>query len=360
MKRIAMMLLLVLACMSVEVVQAEKIKVAILTGQNNHAWFKDTPVLKNILDKAGLFETTLLISPDKKDPDKAAKWQAFKPAFDGFDVVILNYNEKSGGDVWPKHLQESFVAYIEKGGKAYSIHAANNAFNGWSEYEQMIGLLWRNKKAGKRVYFDADGKQQVMPAGEGPGSGHGRQHAYLVDTHDNDHPVFKGLPDQWMHAKDELYHGQRGPAENMTVLMSAFASKESGGTGVSEPIIWTVPYGEGLVMTNVMGHWWPNQETGQALACVGFQVVLTRSIEWLATGKVTLPMPDDFPTKDKVSMRELKPFEPLAYIYAKGVPGSDPLASCGCSIPTDPSAIPLLQQYAHTCEPIPGEDKAQR
>lgn len=313
-----------LGCVSAQA--QDKIKVGIITGQNNHGWMMDTPVLKNILDDAGLFETSLLISPDAKDPEKAQKWKTFKPNFAQYDVIVINYN----GEMWPDNIKQEFEGYINGGGKAYAFHAGNNPFNGWTEFEKMIGLLWRGNKDGKRLYFDADGNEQFMQAGEGPGAGHGRQHDYLVDTRDNNHPIFKDLPDQWMHAKDELYHGQRGPAENMTVLLTAFSDKQTGGTGVSEAIVWTIPYGKGTVLTNVMGHWWKNDKDGPALKCAGFQTIFIRSIEWLATGKVTTPKPDDFPTKDAVSMRELKTFEPLAFIYVPGVPGSDPLASCGC------------------------------
>jgi len=303
---------------------AEKIKVAIITGQNNHGWTLDTPVLKNILDEAGLFDTTLLISPDAKDPDKAAKWQQFKPAFSDYSVVIINYN----GEMWPDHIKTGFVDYIKGGGKAYVFHAGNNPFNGWTEYEQMVGLLWRKNNEGKRLYFDENGQQKIVQPGDGPGAGHGAKHAYVVKNLDPEHPVFTGLPTEWMHAQDELYHGQRGPAENMTILATAYSDPATKGTGVSEPLVWTIPFGEGLVLTNVMGHWWKNDATGPALQCAGFQTILTRSIEWLATGKVTQEKPADFPGKDAASLRELKPFKPLAYLY---VPDFAPFASASVS-----------------------------
>lgn len=334
---------------------ADKVKVAILTGQNNHGWMLDTPVLENILDEAGLFDTTILQTPDRNAKDKAQKWQAFRPDFDRFDVIVLNYN----GEMWPEHIKTAWLEYVSGGGKVFSFHAGNNPFGGWTEFEEMIGLLWRGNKAGKRVYFDDQGNKQVMDAGKGPGAGHGRQHPYVVDTHQADHPIFKGLPKRWMHAKDELYHGQRGPAENMNVLMTAYSDPKTGGTGVHEPVVWTIPYGKGTVMTNVMGHWWKNQKEGPALACAGFQETFTRSIEWLATGKVTQQVPDDFPTADQVSLRELKPFEPLAYIHVHGVPGSDPHASCDCTRPIDPTQVPAYAQYAESAQPVPGEAAAQ-
>ena len=39
----------------------------------------------------------------------------------------------------------------------------------------------------------------------------------------------------------------------------------------------------------------------EAMHCVGFVTTLQRGTEWAATGKVTLPLPKDFPTADKVS-----------------------------------------------------------
>jgi hypothetical protein len=44
--------------------------------------------------------------------------------------------------------------------------------------------------------------------------------------------------------------------------------------------------------------------TFDALHCVGFQTILARSTEWAATGKVTLPVPEGFPTLDKTSVIE--------------------------------------------------------
>lgn len=333
----------------------DKIQVGILTGQNNHGWMLDTPVLKNILDEAGLFETDIIQTPDRKDPGRAAKWRAFKPDFKQYDVIVLNYN----GEMWPDHIKAAWIDYVREGGDVFSFHAGNNPFHGWTEFEEMIGLLWRKNSAGKRVYFDDEGNKVIQEAGKGPGAGHGRQHAYLVDTKDNEHPVFKGLPDQWMHAKDELYHAQRGPAKNMTVLMTAYAEPKTRGTGVHEPVVWTIPFGKGTVMTNVMGHWWKNDQDGPALKCAGFQTIFTRSIEWLATGIVTTDKPKDFPTKDAISLRELAVFEPLAYIHVDGVPGSDPLASCDCSPQTQPGFVSAWAQFAEMLKPLPQEAIAQ-
>ena len=73
-----------------------------------------------------------------------------------------------------------------------------------------------------------------------------------------------------------------------------------GGTGKNEPIVWWVPYGQGKVVTNVMGH------VGglDCMKCVGFQVLLCRSCEWAATGQCTTPIPANFPKSDATSLND--------------------------------------------------------
>jgi hypothetical protein len=53
-----------------------------------------------------------------------------------------------------------------------------------------------------------------------------------------------------------------------------------------------------------MGHMWTGDNNFDALYCVGFQTILARSTEWAATGKVTLAVPEGFPTLDKTSVIE--------------------------------------------------------
>ena len=53
------------------------------------------------------------------------------------------------------------------------------------------------------------------------------------------------------------------------------------------------------MLTFLPGHIWAGQEDLRAFHCVGFRTLLQRCCEWLATGKVTLPVPADFPTADR-------------------------------------------------------------
>ena len=167
---------------------------------------------------------------------------------------------------------------------------ANNAFPEWAEFNKMIGLGWRGAGFGKRVTVDAAGKVLETPTGEGPGAGHGSQHDFSVVVRDREHPVMKGIPAEWMHVKDELYHGQRGPAASMHILATAYSDKKTNGTDAHEPMVWWIPYGKGKVFTTVLGH------AEYSMKCVGFQTIVNRGTEWVATGQVTLPVPAKFPS----------------------------------------------------------------
>lgn len=273
--------------------------VLFITGQNNHDWERTTPLLQGILNDSGLFDVTLSLTPPKgADPES---WDAWRPEFSAFDVVFLNYN----GEMWPEEVRTAFTNYIRGGGGALAQHASNNPFTGWAEFEEMVGLLWRDSDFGERLYLDEAGNGVRVPAGEGPGAGHGRLHNWQITTRDPDHPIMQGVPEAWMHSHDELYHGQRGPARNMNILASAYSSPDSGGTGMHEPMIWWIPYGEGKVLTFLPGHLWGRQEDTTALRCIGLRTLLQRSTEWLATGEVTTPIPDNFPGPDRVSVKEV-------------------------------------------------------
>jgi type 1 glutamine amidotransferase len=54
-------------------------------------------------------------------------------------------------------------------------------------------------------------------------------------------------------------------------------------------MIMTIDFGKGRVFHTPLGHADYSQE------CVGFITTFQRGSEWAATGKVTLPVPADFP-----------------------------------------------------------------
>jgi uncharacterized protein len=263
-----------------------KIKALIINGQMkyNHRWIHTTPVLWRLLQETNLFQTDIITTPPKEEP-----LDQFRPNFSNYDVVILN----NDGERWPKETETAFVDYIKNGGGLVVYHEANNAFPDWPEYNEIIGVGgWngRTEKHGPMVYWDGEMKLDNTP---GPGGAHGKQREYAIHTRAPEHPIMKGLPAVWMHAPDELYAKLRGPARNMEIL----ATGQSLLTNRHEPLLFTIRYGKGRVFHTCLGH------DEEKLRCVGFITTYQRGTEWAATGKVSIPVPKDFPTAEQVSIR---------------------------------------------------------
>lgn len=273
---------------------APPIRVMLLDGEQAgpyHAWQETTPYLKRMLDDAGIFQVDVVTAPPR-DGD----FSAFKPDWSKYQAVVANYDAPD--DRWPDRLKASFEQYVHDGGGFVSVHAADNAFPKWKEYNLMIGVGgWRgrNEKSGPHFYYQDD-KLVADPAPGFAGS-HGARHLFKVVNRVADHPITSGLPKEWMHVGDELYANLRGPGENMTVLSTAWSDPANRGTGHEEPILMVIAYGKGRIFHTVMGH------DLAALNCVGFMTTYQRGAEWAATGKVTQKGPRDFPLADKTSTR---------------------------------------------------------
>jgi type 1 glutamine amidotransferase len=266
-----------------------KIRVLLVDGQNNHNWRATSPILKEILDAPGKF--TLEVTSNLKKDDKPGSLSTvpFPPDLSKYDVVVSNYN----GAPWPAEFNKQLDERLKEGKIGLVIiHAANNAFGGWKEYNEMIGMGWRGNTFGERLKFDDKGKAIRVPKGEDQGSGHRYTGNFSVVVRDAEHPVTKGMPREWMHNRDELYDNMRGPILNVHMLATAYSK----GTMTHEPMIWTVSYGKGRVFHTPMGH------DVNSMKCVGFAATVQRGTEWAATGTVTIPLPKDFPTEKDVSV----------------------------------------------------------
>lgn len=296
-----------------------QIKVLILDGQNNHkVWPKSTLMMKQYLEETQLFTVDIYRSyytwngqdraeylplagvGETIDKDKPQPDPNFNPKFKKYDVIISNFGWNAAP--WPEKTQKRFEKYIQKGGGFVSVHAADNSFPEWKAYNQMIGIGgWggRTEKDGPYVYY-TDENELVIDHSPGKGGIHGPQHEFPVTIRVKDHPITQGMPTTWMTTQDECYAALRGPAENMTVLATSKDISGKAPTDRHEPSLMVLEYGKGRIFHTTLGH------EDYSMEGVGFIVSLIRGTEWVATGKVTLPIPDDFPTASEATYRKFE------------------------------------------------------
>lgn len=232
---------------------AEPLRVLVVTGANNHDWQWTAPEIAAVLRETGRFtvESTSTPARDLADRERLA----------GLHAVLLDYN----GPRWGDAAERAFLAAVEAGLGVVVVHAANNAFPGWSEYERLVGLCWRE------------------------GSGHGAYHPFDVHVVDHGHPITIGMADLRQHP-DELYHRLvPTPGATHRVLLAAFSDPKTGGTGRFEPMATAGVHGRGRIFHTPLGHTWSNQlPTRASWFDPQFRRLLARGTEWAASGTVTL------------------------------------------------------------------------
>ena len=152
-------------------------------------------------------------------------------------------------------MEARLVEFVRNGGGLVSYHAANNAFLAWPEYNDMIGLLWRDPAFGQGLAING-GKLTTIPKGQGLAPGHGPRHDFEMELLDANHPITHGLPKSWLHPSEQLTHGQHGPAQGLHVLTYAFSPVSQQG----EPMDWIRNYGKGRVYVTMLGHTWKNEQ----------------------------------------------------------------------------------------------------
>ncbi len=283
-------------------------KLMLLTGQSNkyHDWTKSAPLVKSYLEQTGLFTVDVVTSPPA-----GADMTKFSPKFSDYAAIVIVYE----GDEWPAATKAAFVTYMKNGGGLVSIHDTDNAFPYWKEWNEMIAVGgWgfkadgnigaRDVTAGPMIRW-RDGKMVLDEITPGTAT-HPARHDFPIVTRAPEHPIMQGLPASWIHASDEIYSQLRGPAKNVTVLATALADKTTHptATGENEPMLMTITYGKGRIFHTTLGHVSPNEKPPfTSLACAGFITTLQRGTEWAATGNVTQKIPADFPTAEKISVR---------------------------------------------------------
>ena len=309
--------IITLSLIFLSLITEAKIKVLIIDGQNNHVvWPKSTIMMKQYLEETGLFEVEIMrtrftwnaqrekdflplagvgetqnLEKPKADPD-------FSPDFNGYDVIVSNFGWNAAD--LPENTQKNLEKFMTNGGGLVVVHAADNSWPEWKGFNEMIGLGgWgnRNEKNGPYVYYTNDG-ELVRDDSKGNAGAHGPQHKIPITIREPDHPITKGMPQNWMTTKDECYAMLRGPAKNLTILATGKDMSGKAPTDRHEPILMVIDYGKGRVFHTTLGH------DDYSCESVGFIISFIRGVEWAATAKVTIPIPDDFPTAEKATSRK--------------------------------------------------------
>jgi len=277
---------------------AARIRVLILDGFSNHNWKLNTRLLRGILEPTDLFDVSVSTCPPQNDP----KWKDWRPDFSKVDVILQTCNDISQrpAPTWPDPVKADFVSFVKNGGGVFIYHSANNAFPGWPEYNDIIGIGWRKKSYGTALQMDERGNVTKIPPGEGIDTGHANRADVLVHNLGG-HPIHEGLPQTWKSPALEVYYSARGPANNLTVL--SFGQDPRGKQ--YWPLEWTVTYGEGRAYSSSFGHVWSDEsETKQPvnLLAIDEQTLIKRALQWLAKRPITVPVPSNFPDAQNVSI----------------------------------------------------------
>jgi len=230
-------------------------KVLILSGMNNHDWRSTTPVIKETLLETGKFEVDVEEDVGNMKPD----------AFDPYAVILSNYNtfDQHAPDIWGDETRQAFLDHIAKGNGLVIVHAGSSVFYDWPEFHELACGTW------------------------GEGTGHGPIHINQMTFTDVESPITEGLEPFWI--RDEFWHKMVTPP-NAVALGVVTATQEEGGTGKPEPLLFKTEIGGGRGFGHFLGH------DAIAMQNPAWRSLLQRGTEWAATGKVTIPPTENWPT----------------------------------------------------------------
>jgi len=238
---------------------AEPIRIVILSGANVHDWKATTPFIEKMYNESGRFKVVGVV-------DDVTKVTA--ATFANCDVIVSNWtchNVMTGGP-WTPEGKQAFADAIRSGKGMVSFHAASAACNDWPEFQEISGLTWKLGHTGHTAY-----------------------HTFKVVIGDTPHPITEGMSDFWI--TDELYQEMvKMSKSDFRLHAKAFAEPDWGGTGQWEPVLITTQLGKGRGVNFLLGH------DVATMRNIAWQTIMLRGTEWAATGKVTIPIPKDWPT----------------------------------------------------------------
>lgn len=216
---------------------AEKVKVLILTGANNHNWQVTTPVLVEILESSGSFKVDVETEPNNQNSKSLAE----------YDVLLSNWNTfgKTKPAPWSEEFKNAYVDFIRKGGGHIVVHAGSSSYYDWDDYQEFCIATWKD------------------------GTGHKKPHEFNVRISENEHVITHSMRD--FRTFDELWF--RPFVQPGAKVLAESYSKT---TGEWEPTAFVANFGQGRCFTLLLGHSAETMKNGN------FQLILNRGALWVA------------------------------------------------------------------------------
>jgi len=222
--------------------QSAQIRALLISGDDvsAHAWREMSETTREILVASGRFDVRVCEDPLILESQTALK---------AYDVIVFTiYSQRV--PVISEQAQENLLSFV-KGGKGFFVqHLASASFPKWEEFGRLCGRRW------------------VMGT-----SGHGPRGDIQAKVVAKEHPITAGMSD--FTTNDELYAKLQGTGP-IHVLVQA----DSDWSKATEPLVFTLDYGKGRTVHNAFGH------DRKALMSPMVQRIITRGVEWAATGKV--------------------------------------------------------------------------
>jgi uncharacterized protein len=218
------------------------LRALLITGGCCHNYAFQAQSLTNAISKLTPVECTVVM-------EGGSGTRAQLPLYDnsewakGYDVVIHN---ECFADTTNHTYIRKITKVHEAGVPAAVIHCAMHTYRGTDidDWREFLGVTSRR---------------------------HDHQSNYPVKRVAPEHPILKGMPDNWTTAKDELYI-----IDKLWPNATALATSVSERDGKTYPVIWTNQYGKARVFGTTYGH------SDDAFRDPVFLTCVSRGILWAA------------------------------------------------------------------------------
>ncbi len=229
--------LVVAACSHSWGAEPETRKVIIVTGIDypGHKWKETAPALAGELRKDPRLKVDVVEKPEFLASEKLRDYR----------VVVLHFMNWETPDPG-EQARQNLARFVREGGGVVAVHFSCGAFQGWPEFEKIVGRVYDPKLRGHDPYG-----------------------SFQVAMTDVDHPITHGLKP--FDITDELYTCLAGQ-----VPIQVLAESKSKVDGKNYAMAFVLKYGKGRVFHSPLGH-----DVG-ALTNPGAAELFRRGCAWAA------------------------------------------------------------------------------